>query len=222
MWPRYLTSLLTASCIAIPACASTAQVPEQDSIPQIRTQSSTAQTVPAVSVDTKSFSRDQRFLRWKTDFINRATNKGYDKDTVSRLILPAEINELAIDRNKKQPEFSKPIWSYVDGAASTDRLNKGRGKLSEQSRTFDKIETRYQVPRHILTAIWGLESAYGGIMGNHEIISALSTFAFEGRRQKFGEQQLFAVSDMLKRNDVRSDQLIGCLLYTSPSPRDRG
>ena len=209
MWPRYLTSLLTASCIALPACASTAQVPEQASIPQIRTQSSTAQTVPAVSVDTKSFSRDQRFLRWKTDFINRATNKGYDKDTVSRLILPAEINELAIDRNKKQPEFSKPIWSYVDGAASTDRLNKGRGKLSEQSRTFDKIETRYQVPRHILTAIWGLESAYGRIMGNHEIISALSTFAFEGRRQKFGEQQLFAVLDMLKRNDVRSDQLIG-------------
>ena len=128
---------------------------------------------------------------------------------VSRLILPAEINERAIDRNKKQPEFSKAIWSYVDGAASADRLNKGRGKLAEQSQIFDQVEARYQVPRHILTAIWGLETAYGRIMGNHDIISALSTFAFEGRRQKFGNEQLFAILDMIKRGDIRADQLTG-------------
>lgn len=128
---------------------------------------------------------------------------------VSRLISPAVINERAIDRNKKQPEFSKPIWSYVDGAASADRLTKGREKLSEQSQVFEQIETRYQVPRHILTAIWGLETAYGKILGNHDIISALSTFAFEGRRQKFGEEQLFAVLDMLRRGDIRINQLTG-------------
>ena len=128
---------------------------------------------------------------------------------VSRLISPAVINERAIDRNKKQPEFSKPIWSYVDGAASPDRLNKGRGKLYEQSQVFEQIESRYQVPRHILTAIWGLESAYGKILGTHDIISALSTFAFEGRRQKFGEEQLFAVLDMLRRGDIRANQLTG-------------
>ena len=209
MWPRFISSLLTASCIALPACASTAQAPVQTPVPQLRSQSPTAQTVPAVSVDTKSLSRTERFSHWKTDFINRAAHKGYDRDHVSRLILPAKINELALDRNKKQPEFSKPIWSYVDGAASADRLNKGRAKLSEQRGTFDKVESRYQVPRHILTAIWGLESAYGRIMGNHDIISALSTFAFEGRRQKFGEQQLFAVLDMLERKEVRAEQLTG-------------
>jgi len=51
---------------------------------------------------------------------------------VERLILPAKIEERALARDKKQPEFSKPIWSYVDGAASATRLNSGRAKLSEQ------------------------------------------------------------------------------------------
>jgi membrane-bound lytic murein transglycosylase B len=46
-------------------------------------------------------------------------------------------------------------------------------------------------------------------MGNHEIISALSTFAFEGRRTRFGEQQLFALLDMVAAGDVRPEQLTG-------------
>ncbi len=215
MWPRIITSLLTVSLIALPACASTSENP----VPALRTsqttpvQTSTAQTIPAVTpastTSTANLSRGERFNLWKSDFITRAEQKGYDRDLVSRLILPAKVNERAIDRNKKQPEFTKPIWSYVDGAASADRLNRGRAKLLEQSDIFDQIEARYQVPRHILTSIWGLETAYGRIMGSHDIISALASFAFEGRRQEFGEQQLFAVLDMVKRGEVRPDQLTG-------------
>ena len=215
MWPRIITSLLTVCVIALPACASTSE----DPAPALRTsqtvpvQSAPAQTIqavtPASTTSTPNLSRDERFNLWKSDFIARAAQKGYDRDMVSRLILPAKVNKRAIDRNKKQPEFTKPIWSYVDGAASADRLNRGRAKLLEQSAVFDQIEARYQVPRHILTSIWGLETAYGRIMGSHDIISALASFAFEGRRQKFGEQQLFAVLDMVKRGEVRPDQLTG-------------
>jgi len=204
---------MALSCIALPACANTAEAPET---PLLRSaQTTPARTIPTITADsttrsnTSRLSQTERFTLWKTDFINRATSKGYDRDTVSRLILPAKLNARAIDRNKTQPEFTKPIWSYVDGAASADRLNKGRGKLTEQSQIFDQVEARYQVPRHILTAIWGLETAYGRIMGSHDIVSALASFAFEGRRQTFGEQQLFAILDMLKRGDVRTDQLTG-------------
>jgi len=111
---------------------------------------------------------------------------------VERLILPAKIEERALERDKTQPEFSKPIWSYVDGAASATRLNSGRTKLAENRATFDAIEARYKVPRHILTSIWGLETAYGKIMGDYYPVNALATFAFEGRRKAFGENQPLA------------------------------
>ncbi len=170
--------------------------------------STTGSTSVTAAADT-NLSQTERFDLWKQDFINRAIAKGYNANMVQALITPATINDKALDRDRSQPEFTKPIWSYVDGAASADRLNKGRNKLAETRATFDRVENRYKVSRNYLTAIWGLESSYGRILGSHNIVDSLATFAFEGRRQKFGEQQLFAVLDLLQRGDLRQDQLVG-------------
>jgi len=207
--------LTLIAALGIGACATkgdpvqSAEAAEpQSSQPVLRPASSTT-TVSAPAKPTANLSQDQKFALWKKDFMQRAAAKGYDEALVKSLILPAKINEKALDRDQKQPEFTKPIWSYVDGAASADRLNKGRGKLSATSATFNSIENRYRVSRHYLTAIWGLESAYGAIQGSHNIVDALATFAHDGRRQKFGENQLFAILDLISRGDLRADQLTG-------------
>ncbi len=210
MWytsSKYISaSLLVSVCVAIPACASTAEAP-QKLAPQAA--APTVQLAQASSAPAAALSQEQRFEAWKIRFIDEATAKGYDRGSVSQLINPATINDLALDRDREQPEFTKPLWSYVDGAASASRINTGRDKLFATKATYDAVEARYRVPRNILTAIWGLETAYGKILGSHDIISALSTFAFEGRRTSFGEQQLYAVLDMLKAGDIRADQLTG-------------
>ena len=154
-------------------------------------------------------SQQQRFDRWKADFMARAIAKGYDVDLVQRTIANVKINPLALERDKSQPEFTRPIWSYVDGAANATRLSEGRDKLSKTAAVFDAVEARYGVDRHVLTAIWGLESSYGKILGKHNILDALSTFAFEGRRTAFGESQLFACLDLLATGQVRLEQLTG-------------
>lgn len=191
--------------VATPVAAqSSTRTPE---LRPVSTIASPPATQPAPQL--AELPREQQYAAWKQDFIDRAIAKGHNPDMVRRLIQPAIINEKALDRDSSQPEFSKPIWSYVDGAASADRLNKGKNKLSENDSLFQSVEDRYKVSRHYLTAIWGLESAYGQIMGDYNIIDALSTFAFDGRRSKFGEEQLFAVLDMITRGDIRPDQLKG-------------
>ena len=208
MWSnssKHLNLAFIAAALALLGCATaqsqSASAPPPNPSPALS---------PVISqAATQALSQPQRFEAWKTRFINEAAAKGYERSMVAKLIQPAKINELALDRDSKQPEFSKPIWSYVDGAASTSRLNNGRAKLSATKATFNAVEARYQVPRETLTAIWGLETAYGKIMGNHDIVSALSTFAFEGRRMKFGSEQLYALLDMLKAGDIRADQLTG-------------
>ena len=194
MWSRSLIPFLSLSLAALPACAATPN----------------GQTVaaPQSSSTSTGLTQQERFNLWKSEFISAAVTKGYDRAMVERLILPAKIEERALARDKAQPEFSKPIWSYVDGAASATRLNSGRTKLAENRATFDAIEARYKVPRHILTSIWGLETAYGKIMGDYYPVNALATFAFEGRRTAFGENQLYALLDLLKSGAVRQDQLI--------------
>jgi len=198
------------------ACATPTSAPAAQSTQKVETVAKVLAPAPQVAqaptqmpVTNRVLTQAEKFANWKTDFIRRATEKGYDPAMVRALIMPAVINEKALDRDRDQPEFTKPIWSYVDNAANASRMNGGRTKLSEQRRVFDAVEGRYFVDRHVLTAIWGLESAYGKIQGSHDIVSALSTFAFEGRRQKFGEQQLFAILDSLRDNYVRTDQLKG-------------
>jgi len=205
MVSRSLLSLLTLSLCGLPACAATPEA-KAELAPQGQSSSPVASPPRYARA---ALSQQERFNLWKSEFIARAVRMGYDKSMAERLILPAKIEEKALERDKTQPEFSKPIWSYVDNAANASRLNGGRAKLAENSAVFDAIEARYKVPRHILTSIWGLETAYGKIMGTYNPVDALATFAFEGRRTAFGEAQLYALLDLLKSGAVRQDQLIG-------------
>lgn len=204
MWLRSFIPVLSLSLLALPACAAT---PEAEAAASPQEQSANPVATSPQNIRA-ALTQQERFNIWKSDFVTQAVMKGYDKAMVERLILPAKIEERALERDKTQPEFSKPIWSYVDNAANASRLNGGRTKLAENSATFDAIEARYKVPRHILTSIWGLETAYGKIMGDYFPVNALATFAFEGRRMSFGENQLYALLDLLKSGSVRQDQLI--------------
>ena len=193
------TALLLTATLFLTACANS-PVAEAKPIPE-------AETV--AQIPTQALTQEQRFAAWKVEFATRAIAKNYAPDLVRSVISPAKINPLALERDANQPEFTKPVWSYVDGAASEARITGGQNKMTEVDAVLDTIEGRYRVPREVLTAIWGLETSYGRILGKHDIIDSLSTFAFEGRRQKFGENQLFALLDLLASGDVRREQLIG-------------
>lgn len=195
--------LLVTSSFLLAACA-TAPAAEAEPAPQLRTTSSAPAAEPA-----QGLSQAERFERWKGQFTAEAIGKNYAPDLVRSVIRPAKINPLALERDANQPEFTKPVWSYVDSAASDARITSGQDKMTEVDPVLDTIEARYRIPREVLTAIWGLETSYGRILGKHEIIDSLSTFAFEGRRKSFGEQQLYALLDLLAAGEVRKEQLVG-------------
>lgn len=196
---------------AMPACASAPQT-QGSALPALRIASAAAATIPVPRLKPEfvsSADRQKRFTAWKADFITRATAKGYPLALVRRVIDPVKINERALERNKTQPEFTSPIWSYVDKTTSPARLAGGKSALAREAAVFSAVEARYRVDPHILTAIWGLETSYGRIQGSHDIPAALATFAFEGRRTAFGEEQLFAILDILRSGAVSRDQLVG-------------
>ena len=192
-----------------PPVASTPVTPQTAPVAVVPSAPSATVPVTASAPAVAELSQEARFSAWKTGFMDRALAKNYDPELVRRVMGPAEINPSAIQSDKEQPEFTKPIWSYVENAASAGRLSTGRDKLALNRALFDQIEQRYNVDRNVLTAIWGLESAFGKIQGDHDMVDSLSTLAFEGRRRNWAEQQLFAIFDMLASKDVRLDQLTG-------------
>lgn len=210
MTQRFLTLSLLSAVFALPACATPVPASEQSLSAQTQSTPPVSQTVRSAAAErAEEMSQERRFEAWKVDFISRARARGYSDALLAQTVATAEINPKALERDQSQPEFTRPIWEYIEGAASETRILNGQTELDRNRTLFDQLEADFGVPRYILTAIWGLESAYGEILGTHDIISALATFAFEGRRVKFGEEQLFATLDLLKSGAVRQDQLIG-------------
>jgi membrane-bound lytic murein transglycosylase B len=94
--------------------------------------------------------------------------------------------------NAAQPEFTRPIWQYLDSAVSARRVSDGQAALAANAQMFAKLEERYGVPKEILAAIWANESDYGRVLGDFNIFQALATLAFEGPRTAYARPQLLA------------------------------
>ncbi len=114
-----------------------------------------------------------------------------------------------VARDRNQVEFSRTLEDYLSIAVSDERVSQGRAALARHRSTLSAIEARYGVAPELVTAIWGLESFYGGRRGDVPVISATSTLAFDGRRGRFFEQQLVAALRILQSGDITADRLVG-------------
>jgi membrane-bound lytic murein transglycosylase B len=108
-----------------------------------------------------------------------------------------------------QPEFTKSFWEYLDILVNDDRIKNGRAILAQYRTTFDAVEKAYGVDRHIIAAIWGVESNYGSQIGERSVIRSTATLACIGRRQDYFREELLSALEILARGDVRPDHLKG-------------
>jgi len=108
-----------------------------------------------------------------------------------------------------QPEFTKSLWEYLDILVNDARIEAGRALLAQHRATFDAVEKAYGVDRHIIAAIWGVESNYGTAIGERSVIRSTATLACIGRRQDFFREEFLSALEILARGDLKPDQLRG-------------
>lgn len=149
------------------------------------------------------------FQSWINGFRSRARAQGIQPRTLDRAFRGIRYDQDVIRRDRNQSEFTKTIWEYLDSAASDTRIKNGRTALREHRRTLERIEAHYGVPKEVVTAVWGLESAYGSYKGDNDIIQSLATLAYDGRRGKFFESQLIAALKILQAGDVAPRKMTG-------------
>lgn len=122
------------------------------------------------------------------------------------LVPDGEVLELA----NAQPEYVKTAGEYLSLLVSEARIENGRLKLREHEAVLAAVETTYGVSRHIVLAIWGVESNYGGGMGNRRIMRSLATLAaYDTRRPQFWRGELLAALRILQSGDTTSDNMAG-------------
>jgi membrane-bound lytic murein transglycosylase B len=111
--------------------------------------------------------------------------------------------------NANQPEFSRPVWSYLDSAVSARRVKDAQVMLARQGAVLDTIAARYGVPKEILVAIWGMESDFGADAGGVNLFAALATLAYDGPRMAYARPEFFAALRLYQEQHYRLGEMVG-------------
>ena len=153
-------------------------------------------------------SGDPAFDGWARDFVDRAIRDGWPADVLRREFvgLTPEPRVLALDG--RQPEFSKPVSDYVKAAVNAQRVAEGRSRR-EALTWLPRVEARFGVPGEILIAVWAMESGFGAIQGDFDVLRALATLAAAGRRREWAEGEILAVIRIIATGQARRGQLRG-------------
>ena len=142
-------------------------------------------------------------------FRARALVAGITAETLGRTLPGLQFLPNVIERDRKQDEFTRTIWDYLDRAVSEDRIVAGRKALQTYAGLLDEIEAKYPVDRKVVLAIWGLESAYGAVRGDIPTLDALATLSYDARRAPFFEAELIAALRIVQDGVVEPAEFVG-------------
>ena len=202
--PLSAAILMTNSACAGPVERSLRPEARPSALSTVQRASAPATLAPAVTAETRA-----AFERWATGFRSRAQAQGIRPDVVQRAFAGIGYDPTVIERDRNQAEFTRQIWDYLDSAASPVRVKNGQAALQKHRRALQAIEDRFGVEKEVVTAVWGLESAYGERRGTMDVIQSLATLAHDGRRGAFFEAQLIAALQIIQAGDVDQRSMTG-------------
>jgi membrane-bound lytic murein transglycosylase B len=138
-----------------------------------------------------------------------AKASGVKRETFDRAFQGFDSDPEVVEQANYQPEYVKPIGEYLDRLVSDKRVETGKAKLAEYQALLGSLETRYGVDRHVIVAIWGVESNYGTQPGDKNVIRSLATLICTGTKAKFAKPQLISALRILQHGDVSLDAMNG-------------
>ena len=156
----------------------------------------------------------QSFEDFMTGIRREAVSGGISPELVERAFAGLTPDEWVLEKAGHQPEFVAPIWDYMDGAVSDARIALGAEALRDHARLLGSIEQTYGVDRHVLVAIWGMESTYGRLLADdtlvRPIIRSLVSLAYlDPRRRKYARAQLFSALSIIEREGLVPELVVG-------------
>jgi len=146
---------------------------------------------------------------WVAGFRGHALGAGISSGTFDRAFANAGYIPGVIERDRNQSERIRTTEDYLAIVADDEQVNAGRAKMASFGGLLSELQSRYGVERHVIAAIWGVESRYGTRRGTVPVISATSTLAYDGRRRDLFTSQLLAALRIQQNGDVAPSAMVG-------------
>ncbi|PMG76853.1 lytic murein transglycosylase B [Shewanella sp. 10N.286.51.B7] len=145
----------------------------------------------------------------KQAFISDQVNKGFSEQEVKDFLATANHNQAVLDAISK-PWEAKPWHQYYPIFLTEKRLEKGLEFWHDNAETINNAADKFQVDPQIIVAIIGIETFYGGYMGNYKVQDALYTLGFYyPPRATFFRSEFGNLMSLVKEEQLDNDNLKG-------------
>ena len=143
----------------------------------------------------QSVCAEETFAQWKDIFYDQALAAGVKKQILNTYMPQMDLLPEIIEQDTKLPEYIPTFASYI--STRLKRTDDGRKMAQKYSSLLQHVSNKYKIPPEYLLALWGMETNYGRLMGNVDMLDALASLAYHPRRRTFFSAQLISYLKIL-------------------------
>ncbi|MDC0611556.1 lytic murein transglycosylase [Vibrio sp.] len=156
-----------------------------------------------------SYANQVSFEDYVNSLKTEAKAKGISEKTIQDAFAKVEYKPRAIVADKNQPEKRLTLDEYIPRAVPDWKVEQAKKLYREHEAELNRIGEQYGVSPRYIVALWGVESNFGKYTGGYQVINALSTLAYDGRREVFFRDQTMAALKIIDEGHISAQDMKG-------------
>ena len=126
---------------------------------------------------------------WKAGLKKEVIAKGIKPEFANRVIggLSYDSNVVSKDSNQVSSKYS--FAEYKKKAVNPNRVQNGRDYYRKHKQELDMFAAREGVPAEVIVALLGIETDYGGYLGDYDVLRSVASIAYGSKRKTTKAQQ---------------------------------
>ena len=140
---------------------------------------------------------------YKVRLASLARLQGVREATIRTYVPTLDKNDRVIELERTEPQAHSSggvvgaLSPYLRRHVSRSLVSRGQANYREHYSSLRRLEARYGVDAAVLMSIWGMETSYGTVTGSTDLLNALASLGYYGRRRDLFEGEFVAALKLI-------------------------
>jgi len=146
---------------------------------------------------------------YKLRLAQLARQQGVREATIQANVPGLVVNQrvIALERTEPVAQTSGGVVGalspYLRSHVTASLIQRGRDNYGSNYSALRRLDGQFGVDPAVLMAIWGLETSYGTVTGSTDLLQALASLGYYGRRRAFFESEFIAALKLMDQGVPR-------------------
>lgn len=161
------------------------------------------------ALSASAYANNADFANYVEGLKKQAIENGISSSVVEEAFSNVKFKPKAVKADKNQPEKKLTLDEYIPRAVPDWKVKQAQSLYDKHYTELNRIGKQYGVQPRFIVALWGVESNFGKLTGGYNVIDALTTLAYDGRREDFFRKEAMAALTILDQGHITASKMKG-------------